>query len=578
MKHQWLTVLLRQFTFSSERALAKKTVYQLSPSEKVIIGVLFLVLIISTLFLLQRVNRAFLSEVPSTGGSLHEGVVGFPRFINPVLATSNADKDLTLLVYSGLMRAHPEGHHIPDLADTMTISDDGLVYTFVLKDELTFHDGEPLTTADVAYTVSLAQDPALNSPERANWEGVLVEVINDKEIKFILSEPYSPFLENTAIGILPKHLWEGVSSDQFPFNPSNIQAVGSGPFKIDSLSRNGSGVPDYFVLESFNNFALGEPHIRTLRFSFFNNEKERTDAYDAGSIGSAGGVSPNSLSEKQFKSISETPLPRIFAVFLNQNNAPIFAYEEVREALNAAIDREHLIATIFEGYGSPLSGPFPPGIVTSETLNQATTTEGYTNRAKAILENAGWEENVDGVYENEDGEPFSFTLITSNAEELKQAAEEVEQMWENIGARVELQLFESSILNQNIIRPREYQSLLFGEVVGRELDLFAFWHSSQRNDPGLNVALYANITADAVLEDARESNDRSERVALYNEFQKEIETDIPAIFLYAPHYLYLLPNHIHNANPITIAHGSERFLDVHNWYVDTEFVWDFFIH
>ena len=149
-------------------------------------------------------------------------------------------------------------------------------------------------------------------------------------------------------------------------------------------------------------------------------------------------------------------------------------------------------------------------------------------------------------------------------------------MWEDLGARVEIKAFDTINLNQNVIRAREYEALLFGEIIGRDLDLFAFWHSSQRNDPGLNIALYANIDADSLLEDARIINNKDVREKKYIAFTEEIKKDIPAVFIYSPDFLYILPKKIKGFEAQKIIIPSERFLNIHNWFIETEKVWKIF--
>lgn len=173
-------------------------------------------------------------------------------------------------------------------------------------------------------------------------------------------------------------------------------------------------------------------------------------------------------------------------------------------------------------------------------------------------------------------EILSFSLATSDVPELKAAAQIIVQEWKSIGADVDLKIFETGDLNQNVIRPRKYDTLFFGEIVGRELDLFAFWHSSQRNDPGLNIALYANITADKLLEDARTIADYSKRLTKYEEFEQEIAKDIPAIFVYSPDFIYVVPENINGLELGSVTTPSERFLNVHQWYIETDSVWSFF--
>ncbi len=575
MKYTWFKTLSRSFVIKYERYLAKKVIFSLTPGERVLVGILLLLFVLGGLLLLGQVSRAFLIQVPAPGGSVSEGIIGSPRFINPLLATSDADIDLSLLIYSGLMKATPAGGLVPDLAESYTISPDELIYSFNIRKDIYFHDGTQLTANDVRFTVERAQDSLLKSPKRASWDGVSVEVINDHEIIFRLSQPYAPFLENTTMGILPENIWGSIDVDQFPFSQKNIEPIGSGPFKVVGLERNSVGVPDKYVLKAFSGYSLGRPYISKLIIRFYTNEAELLSAYRRREIEAASSISPHSLNSIKAKRIENIPLPRIFAVFFNQNRAGIFTRKEVREALNLALDKEIIVEEVLASYGSPLESPLPPGILPDseeEQENTASTTE----RIIKILERGDWEKNENGIWEHSDEGPLAFSLATSNTVELKAAAELIEESWEKIGADVNLQIFEPGILNQNVIRPREYDALLFGEIIGRELDLFAFWHSSQRNDPGLNIALYANITTDKLLEDARTTLDRDERIKLFTEFEEEIQKDTPAVFVYAPDFIYVVPKRIKGLELGTVVVPGERFLNVHEWFIETNYVWSIF--
>ncbi|OHA93661.1 MAG: hypothetical protein A2W58_02350 [Candidatus Zambryskibacteria bacterium RIFCSPHIGHO2_02_38_10.5] len=146
-----------------------------------------------------------------------------------------------------------------------------------------------------------------------------------------------------------------------------------------------------------------------------------------------------------------------------------------------------------------------------------------------------------------------------------------------MGADVEVKIFEIGDLNQNIIRPRKYDALLFGEIVGRDLDLYPFWHSSQRVDPGLNIALYTNIKANKLLENIRKETDETLQKKYFDAFKKEIKNDVPAVFTYSPYFIYLIPKKIHNVTLGTLTTPSERFSNIFEWYIETNHVWKIFI-
>ncbi len=172
---------------------------------------------------------------------------------------------------------------------------------------------------------------------------------------------------------------------------------------------------------------------------------------------------------------------------------------------------------------------------------------------------------------------LNITLATADTEELVATAERVVNAWNTAGIKAKIEIYPLQEFNQSVLRPRTYDAILFGEVVGRSLDLYAFWHSSQRNDPGLNLSLYTNADADAALTAARAESDPEKRRASYTTIMESIAADTPAVFLYAPEVVYMVPTYLQGVSGGTVTNPSERFLDVHEWYRDTERVWDIFV-
>jgi len=554
----------------------EKITHAFSPAERLALYALGTLLVLSTVWLLFLVNDSALSFKPARGGTLVEGIIGTPRFINPVIASSNADRDATALVFSGLMRADNESGFVLDLAESFEITDDGKVYTFVLREDVYFHDNTRVTAEDVVFTVQTAQDPMIKSPRRVDWEGVLAAVIDEKTVQFTLPRPYAPFLENASIGILPKHLWQSVSPEEFQFHPLNTQPVGSGPFKLGRSERTRNGALDSFVLESFDGYSLGRPYINRIILKFFANEDALILALERGDIDSAAGITPGRAENIKSKGISihTAPLPRVFAAFFNQNQNTSLARQEVRAALIAAIDNKLIIDEVLLGYADVLGGPIPPGILESDS-SQTSKAKGV-KIARELLEKGGWKWiDEKGVWAR-GGENLSVQITTVNTPELIQTAELVADMWRDAGIASEVQIFSPGELTVNIIRPRNYEALLFGEIVGRSLDLFAFWHSSQRNDPGLNLSLYTNSAADKLLGEARAEVDKSLRESKYSAFADLVIEDQPAAFLYSPRFIYLTPSKLEGISLGSLSTPSERFSNVHDWFLESEKVWHIF--
>ncbi len=534
---------------------------------------------VSSITLLYILNASLLVAAPAHGGALTEGLLGSPRFINPVLALSDADRDLTALAYSGLLRATPDGSYVPDLAQEYSVSEDGRIYTFTLREGLTFHNGKPVTSDDVVFTVGKIQDPALKSPLRANWDGVLAEAPDARTVRFTLKSAYAPFVKNLTLGILPHALWDTVSAEEFPFSELNASPVGSGPYKIGTISRTASGIPSSYELVPFKDYALGRPYL-SLTLRFYQSEDGLIQALKDGEVGAASGISPEKLADLEDINIVTAPLNRVFAVFFNQNQSELLRQKSVRSALSAAIDRKDLIQTVLGGYGTVLSGPVPPSVLESEAGDS--TTPGL-EAARAILERDDWKMSETGVLQKTTGkgssavvQTLSFDLATANVPELRAAAAYLHDVWGQLGVQVNIKVFEAGDLSQNVIRPRKFDALLFGEVIGRELDLFAFWHSSQRNDPGLNIAGYANADADQALEELRQTSEEEERMSLYRQFSDELEADIPAVFLYAPDFVYSIPKDIQGLDLGLVEAPSDRFLSVTQWHREVDYVWPIF--
>lgn len=553
-----------------------------SITEKVFFLLFLGLLGIATLSLLGKISDSYSVTIPHHGGSLVEGVLGTPRFINPLLATSDADRDLSALVYSGLLRATSQGGFVPDLAESYTVSPDGLTYTVIIKKSAQFHDGVSVTADDVEFTVQKAQDATLKSPRRPNWEGVTVKKLDSDTVVFSLKQPYAPFLNNLTLGILPFHIWKNVGSDQIPFSSLNINAIGSGPYVISSLSKSSDGIPTELTLHSNKTYTLGEPYIKQLTFIFFPQEKSLVDALVSGTIESASNISPNGVKNLTEMSIVRAPLTRVFGIFFNQNENELLAHKEVRKALSLVTDKEHIIETVLHGFATPADGPLP---ATENMMVSTSTASSSLAQAQAVLIKAGWKKNpTTGIFEYKakgknttSTTTLALSLSTANIPELVESAKLIEARWTELGAQVDVRVFEPADLNQSIIRPRKYDALLFGLVTGKSADLYPFWHSSQRNDPGLNVALYTNQKADKLLEKMRQSTSTEVTRKAYSDLKTEITADTPALFLWSPDFIYTIPDKLKGVKLGEITTSSDRFSEINTWYVETDRVWNIFV-
>lgn len=556
-------------------------------SDRMILRATFFIIVGSIIATLIIWNNTFTVSTAVGGGTLVEGLVGTPRFINPALAVTRADQDVTALVFAGLMKIDATGKLAPNLAENVTVSSDGKTYNVILRPGLEFHDGSALTASDVAFTIGLIQNPELKSPQRGNWSDVTVEEVSATELNIVLSEPYAPFIENFTVGILPKRIWNNIPIEQVPFSKYNTEPIGSGPFKVTRTAKNAIGQ----LIESYtlSKFSTNEPvKLDAVTVRFYQNENDVETALRNKEIMSTvylPAAAVKDLATNPSYTIIEEPLPRVFAVFFNQNKSAVLRDTAVRLALSAAINRPELVTTTLSGYGIPTMSPVPPSDAAVESNRQSNENGSSSDKASSIanatniLTKAGWTKNGTGGWDKRidgDVQTLKITLRTANTPLFEQTTEVIARTWRELGVEVEVEQYDQSDLLQSVIRPRDFEGLLFGLDMSRAVDLYPFWHSSQRTDPGLNIAEYANIEVDTLLQKARTASTTEARLMANEQVASVLAREVPAAFLYVPSLVYVLDTTVITTPITSISKPYERFMNVNEWHMNTDELWSFF--
>lgn len=574
LKQQMEIYFVKSFThfFRNLKTELLKRIYSLTKKEFTLFIGCILLIIFGIIGFFNSVSKSFSVQVPTYGGTLTEGILGSPRFINPVLATSDIDQDITQIIYSGLVRKISDGslesQIIPDLASSYTVSEDGKTYSFTLHDNAVFHDGKPVTAYDVAFTIKTIQDTRFQSPEFNNWFGVTTEVIDEKTINFILPRAFSGFLENATVGILPVHIWGGFSHEEFTASTYNSKPVGSGPYKVKKIVRDKNGLPMTYVLKSFKKFTLSEAYIRTFKINIYPNEEVLLSAYQKGSISLLGGIRPYAVDGITINKVATASLPRMFGIFLNPEKNPIFKDTELVSLIKKSISSDAIIQSVFQGYAQQINHPLPE-------LHQTGVETISSEEVTASLEKIGWKLNPETGLRTKNNTLLSFTLATADTAELKYTAQIIQQQLQSFGIQVEVEVFQLNDLENAIIKPRNFDTLLFGQFIRNDADIYAFWHSSQTTDPGLNITRFANKNLDAKIETLFESNDPEKRNDLLIAIQQDI-ANAPIVWLYQPDFIYALKRNIYGMNLQSLVNKKDRFTTIHQWYLYTDTIWKFF--
>lgn len=515
---------------------------------------------------------------PNYGGEIIEGVVGQPQYINPVLsAASGTDTDLSRIVFAQLLKFDKELKLVADLAESLpTVSADQKTYTLKLKSNLKWQDGKPITAEDILFTIQTIQNAEYESPLRANFARVKVEKVDDLSVIIRLRESSAPFITNFTLGIIPKHIWGDSPPSKFRLSDRNLKPVGSGPFIVDRLNKTSDGTIKSLTLKRNELYHGGRPYLSRMTFKFYGDYESLLSASQAREIQNLGFIP---FDKKAF--LSESPkvnqyrmnLPVYQAVFFNLPKNQVLAAKAVRQALWLATDRKAIINEVYLGLAHEAYGPVVTGNLGYNPEVEKIT---HYNLAEAadILKRGGWtlDEQTKTYFKlvakgkEKVRQNLEFNLVTNNFILNVKTAEILKNQWAGVGAKVHLVIVSPQELEQQYIRSRNFDALLFSENTGADPDPFVFWHSSQSRDPGLNLSGFSNAEADKLLTLSRSTNDVNVRSKNYQQFQLIITGELPAIFLTNAVYVYNVPKKIKGIDLTTIIHPSERFLDIRNWH------------
>jgi len=591
----------------------------LSKNEKMALRILVGIIIISIASLLINIYWNNSRLVPRAGGTYTEGLIGTPQYINPLYAgAKDVDLDISTLVFSSLLKYSNNGLE-KDLAESYEVSPEQKSYTFKIKANVLWHDGEKLTADDIIFTFSAIQNQKTKTPLYYNFKNVTLEKVDDLTVKFTLAQPFAPFLESLTFGILPKHIWENVPVENMLLADYNLKPIGSGPFKFSSLLKNKNGVIKSYNLESNPDYFLGKANIDEITFKFYDNFEEAVAALNNKNVD---GISylPKEIRARIINNHNLNfhilELPQYTSVFFNFNNNPVLKDVEIRKILTEAVNKEKIVNEILNAEAQVTNSCVLPN--TLGFCADITTYPYNPEEAKQKLEKLGWQladyveatateaksiaptdktkgQTTDNKTattvtpeEQKDEEtpteayPFKvrklknryleFSLTTVNQPENVKIAKELQIEWQQIGAKVNLNFLDSD-KTQEVIKNRSYETLLYGQILGYDPDPYPFWHSSQETYPGLNLTSLKNADIDKLLEEARVTINDQDRADKYVKFQKLLSEEVPAVFLFNPTYTYPQNKKIKGFDIEKIYTPSNRFNQVNDWYIKTKRVW-----
>lgn len=602
----------------------------LSPKEAWIIKLLMVFIIINLAVLGGRFYKNNLKKVPIVGGEYIEGVVGSPRYINPLYSQINdVDSDIGKLVFSSLYEYNEQGELVKDLVEEAVVNEDSTGFVFTIKDGVRWHSGEKLTAGDIVFTFNAIKNANYNSPLRSRFSGVEIKQVSEDKVEFTLSESYAPFKQLLTFGILPQNVWAQIPVRSASLAELNLKPIGSGPYQFQSLIKDKMGNIKAYNLVRNKDYYREKPFVETIRFDFFVNYTEAISELNRNKIDGIAHLpyyQKNDLIAQDSLNFYKLDIPRINSIFFNQDKNSILEDKNIRQALAYAIDRQKIANGLSSTIAEPAKSPFPSaGFAYNDNL------EGYgpdKQAALELLEEAGWErleiteEEVqelkekqesagrkEEIQDNEEGSEqdeaeeelseqekmklalgagkwfkeedsdtdrfLSLELTTVDSEEHKEVVNKIKEHWEDVGVKVKINIVPVAEVKSKIVDTRDFEALYYTQVADEESDYYAFWHSSQAGTGGLNIADYSNEEVDELLEETRVLSDKQERIQRYEQIQKLIIQDLPVIPILSPKYFYVQGKKVKGFETSSIYSPKDRFSNISNWYIKTgeKLVW-----
>jgi len=513
---------------------------------------------------------------PEQGGVYTEGLVGSLGRLNPLLDWNNsADRDVDRLVFSGLVRFDEHGLPQADLAQAWGVAPDGTVYNFAIRADAVWHDGTQITSDDVIFTIDRMKSAGSLYPQDIKdlWGKIEVTKLNEKNIKFTLTEPFVPFMDYLTFGVLPKHLLESVAPEELEKADFNLNPVGSGPYKFDHLIVDNGKITGV-VLTVFPNYYGKAPFIEQVVFRYYETSVAALDAYRQGDVLSVSQITSDVLNaalEEPDLSIYSSRMPQMSFVLFNLNNAEVAFLQDakVRRALMLATNRPYIINQFLQGQAIIADGPILPN-----SWAYYTDTEHFEYDPEAainLLKGNGYVIPAGGGdVRAKEGTSLAFTMMHPDDPTHTKIAETIREEWAAIGVQVDLLAVPYDQLVLDSLASRAYQAALVDLNLSRtpDPDPYPFWHQAEATG-GQNYSQWDNRAASEYLEQARVTADYALRTRLYRNFQVVFAKELPALPLFVPVYSYGVNAQVQGVQVAALYEPSDRLATFANWYLLT---------
>ncbi len=471
--------------------------------------------------------------VPEYGGRFVEAALGAFTNLIPQLSADTGSAEVVSKIYVSPLKYDKDINLVPYAAKSFEVLDGGKHLKFVLRKDIRWFDGEPLTAEDVEFTYRTMIDPKTPTAYSEDWKAISeFRLTGPYSFEVFYKKPFARSLVTWALNILPKHALAGedLSNTKYSREP-----LGAGPYKLKEWIAGRR-----LVLEANPDFFEGRPYIDKIIYRNIPDLSTQFLELKSGNIDTMGLTPLQYLRQTQGKEWGRYRKFKYLSFgysYLGFNfKHPFFQDVRVRRAIDLAIDKQEIVKGVLMGMGVPAAGPYKPG---TWQFNKNIQDRGYhPDQARKLLAEAGWRDtDGDGVLDK-DGKPFYFTILTNQGNSQRsKAGVIIQERLRDVGIRVDIRIVEwAAFLHEFVLKGR-FDAVLLSWNILQDPDLYDAWHSSRSIPDGLNFISYKNDEMDALLEKGRRLVDRAERKKIYDRVQEIMFEDQPYVFLYIPYSL-----------------------------------------
>ena len=503
-----------------------------------------------------------------------EGLIGTVKRLNPLFTHLNAvDRDIASLVFEGLFATNEYGAPIPQLAERLVMSSDGLEYVVELRADVLWQNGIPFSADDVVFTMALLSDPqyARYASSAEFWRTIETQKLSERLVRFRLAQPLASFASMLTIGILPEHALRGTTVAQLASHPFNLSPIGTGPYQVAAVRADDAGSVQTMLLQHSPIFqewleSPAEYQIRELRFDLFPGPAEALDAYRTGQIDALSYVGNRAQ-------LLMLPDARIYTQLESELTALIFNWNlgqfqdrRVRQALALALDIPTIVERHLANAATFADSPIVPGLAAYQPIPFWSVYD--IDRAATLFSTAfkpTEDDSDDSDVETTDAaeSAFQLRLLVEDSLPLPELAEDIANSWHALGLEVLVHAVSQGEYWERL-RSGEFEAAVVAQRIGGDPDLYRFWHPAQE-ETGQNFGGVDSDVISELLEAIRQERNGIVRQSLLMNLQSQFAEQAIAVPLFYPLYTMAVRDRFEGIRLGYLGTAADRFRGIAEW-------------